>query len=250
MRLFLERVRVLSTEDREFSENAMMVVCSNVERYHLNLALARRFAAARNEKIYCWTTEIGAGSIDECPHKYSIFVRGARGIINENVAPFMCKIANGTLVEMVSIVTSGIESHEADGVVYLVRPPKFVRVRRKDDVLCVKKRKHPKESAQGSFQVEPGFVFTFHKVQGITIETGKGIILDLNKRPPNIRNKLSNLTLEGVYVAMSRVKSLDQIRVSPWKFTGFDHLFKLAVKKKFPALQAAISLTKDLTYTW
>lgn len=250
MRMFLDRVRVLSAEDREFSENALMIVCSNVERYHLNLALARRFAAARNEKLYCWTTHEGAGTIDESPEKYSIFVRGAPGVINENVAPFTNKLANGTLVELVSIVTSGTESYEADGVTYLANPPQFVRVMRKTDVRCVRKRKYAKATSQGSYQVEPGFVFTFHKVQGITIEKGKGIILDLNKRPPNIKNKLSNLTIEGVYVAMSRVKSLDQIRVSPWKFTGFEHLIKLAVRKKFPALRAAISLTKNLTYTW
>ena len=151
---------------------------------------------------------------------------------------------------MLSIVTSNDESYEADGVTYLSHAPKFVTVKRGKETVCVKKRKYPKKSTQGSFQLEPGFVFTFHKVQGITIGKGKGIILDLNKRPRNIGNKLSNLTIEGVYVAMSRAKRLDQIRVTPWGFDGFDHLIKLAQRKKFPALKAAKILTPDLSYTW
>ena len=169
--------------------------------------------------------------------------------MNENIAPLSRKIANGTLVRYHSLVLGGCgDYYEEGGIRYLREPPKFVMVSRDHETFPVKKKQFPRKNHQGHFQVEPGHAFTFHKVQGVTCE--EGVVLDLNKRPPAAGHKLYHLSLQGVYVAMSRVRRLEDLRVMPWGFAGTDHLLQLAKRVKFPAMQWGHVLSSEIMYTW
>jgi hypothetical protein len=93
----------------------------------------------------------------------------------------------------------------------------------------------------GSFQYELARAATFHKVQGIT--TGK-IILDLSLRP----QLLGRIDFHSIYVAITRVRKLDDIRLLPSRLSGFGHLLKLE-RPMFPLLKNAMWLT-DCSYSW
>ena len=69
-----------------------------------------------------------------------------------------------------------------------------------------KKNKTITMPAHEGHQLELGFAFTFHKVQGATLAQ---LILDLNFKPSNLA------TFSAVYVGLTRVKSFDDIRLLP-----------------------------------
>ena len=56
------------------------------------------------------------------------------------------------------------------------------------------------------FPIEPGFSVTIHKAQGRTI---RRVILSISEHPVNF----NKMTWEGLYVALSRVKLRDHIRL-------------------------------------
>jgi hypothetical protein len=71
------------------------------------------------------------------------------------------------------------------------------------------------------FDVELGFSVTFHKIQGQTIDK---LVIDLNKRP----KELGHLSINAVFVALSRVRTSQSIRLVPRHSTNsFDYLYKL-----------------------
>ena len=250
MKKFLANVKVLTAADRSSFQKSLTIVCSNVERYHLNVAGIRRFAVAEKQVVYAWSMDAQKPhTVDDGPGLFSLFVKGGPAYVNENIAPLSRKIANGTLVRYHSLVLGGCgDYYEEGGIRYLREPPKFVVVSRDHETFPVKKKQFPRKNHQGHFQVEPGHAFTFHKVQGVTCE--EGVVLDLNKRPPAAGHKLYHLSLQGVYVAMSRVRRLEDLRVMPWGFAGTDHLLQLAKRVKFPAMQWGHVLSSEIMYTW
>jgi len=130
--------------------------------------------------------------------------------------------------------------------VRLIHQPNFMRVDTANvSNFVVTKKKFNRTKEQGHFQDEPGYAFTFHKVQGITAETG--VIMDLNLPPPAVGKTLAQLDQCGIYVAFSRARSLSQMRVFPFNERGFAHLLRLCKRKHFPALFEARHLT-PLTY--
>ena len=216
----------------------------------MNLAAARRFAKVTHETLFAWSPDQNAISVDDSPHLFSLFVRGAPGTINENIAPFTRKCANGSLVVMDAIISKSNKRFTENGVTYLTDVPEHVRVHKRkspEDEFVVKRKEFPRKNNQGYYQVEPAWAFTFHKVQGVTVDGG--VVLDLNVPPRAVGKLLSHLELEGIYVAMSRVRRLEDIRLLPWTERGYAHLMKLAKMKKFPALRSAVALT-ELTYRW
>lgn len=74
------------------------------------------------------------------------------------------------------------------------------------------------------FQVDSGYSFTFHKVQGVTVPR---IVVDLNARPA----KLGRLQHGSLYVAITRVTSANGIRIMPLR-SSFSHLEKLKPNKE------------------
>lgn len=88
------------------------------------------------------------------------------------------------------------------------------------------------------------FAQTFHKVQGQTLTCG--VILDLNRKPA----KCGKLELQGIYVGVSRVQSLNDMRILPMA-GGSDHLTHFT-KKIFPQMKEADVLASEepLSYSW
>ena len=78
-----------------------------------------------------------------------------------------------------------------------------------------------------SHNVKLMFAITFHKSQGQTLSR---VVLHLHKRPGR---SLRNLTIQGLYVALSRVRVGSCIRVSYDTRTGLGHLMRLRRPKNF-----------------
>ena len=80
-------------------------------------------------------------------------------------------------------------------------------------------RKHP---------VDLLFAVTYHKLQGITLDK---LILTINKHP----NPFLRLVLSSLYVGMSRVHKLSEVRVLPYNDEDVDHLVKMKFDDLLPA---------------
>ena len=138
------------------------------------------------------------------------------------------------------------------GQLYHVAPPDTVGFRldgRKNNVITVRtclpvplvkvsnqftllkynhKTKNPGINLQCySHNVKPMFAITFHKSQGQTL--GR-VVLHLHKRPGR---SLRNITIQGLYVALSRVRLGSCIRVSFNRRTGLGYLRRLRRPKTF-----------------
>ena len=72
-------------------------------------------------------------------------------------------------------------------------------------------RKHP---------VDLLFAVTYHKLQGVTLDK---LVLTINKHP----NRLLRLGLSSLYVGISRVHKLSEVRVLPYNDEDVDYLVNL-----------------------
>ena len=84
-----------------------------------------------------------------------------------------------------------------------------------------------------SHPVELGFCVTYHKIQGQTV---KRIILALH---PRTSCQLMRLNFESLYVAMTRVRRTEDIRVMCWPDVALKHLLKLKRPACFDAWLAS-----------
>ena len=115
------------------------------------------------------------------------------------------------------------------GVITNVMQPRFIIVRvkgklipigscngkitsyRKQKIHFTNFRKHP---------VDLLFAVTYHKLQGVTLDK---LILSINKHP----NHRLRLVLSSLYVGLSRVHTLNEIRVLPYSSEDVDYLITL-----------------------
>jgi len=81
-----------------------------------------------------------------------------------------------------------------------------IETRRNEKIRKTNFRKHP---------VDLLFAVTYHKLQGVTLDK---LILSISKHP----NHLLRLALSSLYVGISRVKKLDDIRVLPYSDDDVD----------------------------
>jgi hypothetical protein len=201
------------------------------------------------------------------PGAVQYFVLGAPANIIQNHNPVSTGIVNGTRVLLHSLVWR--EGHTwkppvgvSAGRVYTVPRPAYMVV-----VLDVQGNEEQQEGPQTKcgvndlipLQLEPaedviqqvrlkykkfpldlGFATTFHKVQGQTL---RRVIMFLHERPTK---QLAKLIWESLYVAMTRVKSGDDMRVcyrgSDAEFPsteGLKHLKKLKRPELYDAWLAA-----------
>ena len=262
MKLFLENVKTLSPDDCADDEqhnsfaSALLVVPSNAERHAINMAKAIAWATARGEVLAVWP---GGGKMPPCaveeslvqhPASWNAFLAGAPCVVNENVCQ---DVANGSLGTMKTLVTKQELCYTTTLLpnVLQIAAPKFVEVSvgiNDAKNVLLKKRKYGGGGGggggrggknAGNFQYELGFSATFHKVQGITVDK---IILDLARRP----SMLGRLDFSAVYVALSRVRTLDGIRILPFRARGDNHLRKFEVPV-FPLMSEAVWLS-ECTY--
>ena len=72
------------------------------------------------------------------------------------------------------------------------------------------------------------FAVTYNKLQGLTLNK---LILTINKHP----NPLLRLVLSSLYVGISRVHSLSEVRVLPYADEDVDYLVKMKFDDLLPA---------------
>ena len=181
-----------------------------------------------------------AGTVDETvaknPGQLNAFLEDAPCVVNENITPH---VANGTVGVMRKFfVQRGLASLQETifpNVFFIPREVKYVDVEvpHSASLIPLKTRRFGTGSMKnaGSMQYELAYCFTFHKIQGVTVDE---IVLDLGKRP----HVLGHLDFFGVYVALSRVRSLEGIRILPFRAAGDDHLRRFK-KPIFPLMKEA-----------
>ena len=254
--------RFLGSDDHRFSF-APVICGSNVVRSAINRLQIQRFAHATGQPICSWRAPISAGitsrmNVEQIETFYrdedglvSWFVRGAPVFVNENVNPIL-GVSNGTDGRLFSIEDdNGEEIRFADGDV-LPQPPKYVCVHFPGIVFSEQKwgtRSISSNSVVIPFALAPekfvctmysghkisasvpkldlAFAITFWKSQGRTLAEA---IIDLNDAV-GIAN-IPKVLLEMLYVAFTRVRSTDDLRLLPLALgCTLDHLKKLQMAR-------------------
>ena len=115
------------------------------------------------------------------------------------------------------------------GVITTVMQPRFILVRVMDKVIPIGtcngrfKSKRKEKIRYINFRMHPVdllFTVTYHKLQGATLDK---LILSINKHPnPRLR-----LVLSSLYVGITRVHSLSEVRVLPYTDEDVDYLVTL-----------------------
>ena len=118
------------------------------------------------------------------------------------------KFAGKSLIKDKVVIPVRLKSKEEEHKVFLWT--------RQNDSVIVKIKPHA---------VELAFAITIHKIQG---QTCSRLILDLNKRPFN-----PQISYHGLYVALSRVRNSESIRLLPLQpgATNLNYLFALSPPK-------------------
>ena len=179
--------------------------------------------------------------------KYSpllgFFVRGASCVLSENLCTTL-GYAKGTRGILESVVWDPEDGEVPDlgslprGVITTVKQPRFLLVRVKGKLIPIgmchgkikgkKKQRHSsksrrKEVRSMTFRKHPVdllFAVTYHKLQGVTLNK---LVLTINKHP----NRLLRLVLSSLYVGISRVHNLSEVRVLPYNDEDVDYLVNL-----------------------
>jgi len=192
------------------------------------------------------------------PEFTGFFVRHAPGYLTHNISPTR-ELSNGTPVRYETIVLHDNEDAdeiqrkiincEPGGDVVLDYPPKYIIVSvsndkrkffdgifKEHDLLLVpievsdfktyvkvrlSNKKDPTAVSIQSHPVTMSFSFTFHKVEGQTMEK---VVVDVNARP-----FAPHLLHSGLFTAISRVRRRDNIRFMPLQpgCKDLSHLLKL-----------------------
>lgn len=230
MRRFLERVKYLDASERdERFRYAPIIVASNLERRCINRFQIRAWAG--HFRVPTLLIDLAAGPVNgDDPESYFLFAPGAPAMVLENIAPRTKKIANGTIVSLVSLVYDRDTVPHYQNGYYVVPAPQLVNVMlASGEIVSLPVASLGEErSEMGNrvvrFPLSLGFSYTFHKVQGATLDA---CVLDLSRRP----RSLGKMQLAAVYVAISRVRTLDDIRMFPPRDGGLGHLVNLTWDK-------------------
>ncbi len=236
-------------------ENAPIVVTSNAERYRINEQKSLTLAKKKNCPRIIWfqpVLGIVASGLDinqvnyiyaTNPQFKGVFVAGAPGYLIQNINPKR-RLTNGTPITFHSLVLDNRENKEAienamkngfgDDII-LQYNPKYVLVKIKDAqpldfigrTAVVNEAVIPLAQAHTSknfflevpgkdgkyklqtrgYGVDLGYSVTLHKIQGQTCDK---LIVDLNDRP-----FLPKVSYHGFYVAVSRVRRNEDLRIMP-----------------------------------
>ena len=255
-RNWLNKLRTLSSGDiRHDSSWAFTTIATtgNDERLAITRAQVKRFGWFRNEPIVHWVCPVRSEKVGrEWVYKdldidtsfltgkfrnlSCYFVRGAKCVLSENLCTTL-GFAKGTQGVLDSLVWDPEEGVVPDlstmppGVVTTVRQPRFILVKVNDSVIPIGysngrfryKRKEKEKSRFINFRMHAInllFAVTYHKLQGVTLDK---LILAINKHPnPKLR-----LLLSSLYVGISRVHNLDEVRVLPFNEDDIQYLLSL-----------------------
>ena len=246
----LQGLNTLSHADRYKFSEAPILVASNIERIQLNLLALKHFAKKHNLPILRWRKELDVGSglmslADQVhdqlyrnhPELWEYFCVGAPAVLSTNINP-PYGLANGTPVQYFSVTfpqdvvlpdlpcVDNSVPYTA-GQIIDVPCPHSINVKRRiqvdngfdpHEVIPIvkarpKKKLNPEKLVLPSFEhgVQLSFAVTFHKAQGMTL---KRVIVDVGDRLKHGK-KLGRLNWHGLFVALSRVRKSDHIRLLP-----------------------------------
>ena len=223
---------------------APVLVTSNLERHVINKHQVVRYARDHGVLVFSWInpiTNAGDLEIDETEEEAisvtarRYFAVGAPCYVDQNLNAAATGIVNGSKGKMHSLTfktgyTIDIPFNSESGDIINVDPPVSVNVRllkpkhestkvknagpfhNYGDVIPLMKHSVEEKVAgtklvRKTHPVSLGFSITFHKVQGQTLDR---VVLALHKRSPN---QLLSLKFEMLYVALTRVRQGDHIRV-------------------------------------
>ena len=215
IRQFLADVACLKVRT-DISPDEPVLGVSNAERIVVNAERAMSFAKTAGQRVITFLESEG----DEDTSFFFVVPRAPAvllGTVLEKEG-----LTNATLVEFDSLlydcpVLSGIANSAAASPSAVCRLPtpkavvgRYIRPNVLTEKVRVGRSKYAeKADAKGrhrDFLVTAAFAVTFHKVQGATIQKA---VLELNKRP----KKLGALSFGSLYVAMTRVKQFDGLRI-------------------------------------
>ena len=241
---------------------APILVTSNVERHVINKSQVMRYAREKGLPVFTWVNplvkvpfEVDTSTqekMDPSARKY--FVVGAPAFIGKNVNSAATGIVNGSAGWLHSLSWGpkcevNLDGNYKPGELVEVPVPHTVNVmlkikgsKRGEFIggeivpMGLTETENTKEDAKlkrSSHPVELGFCVTYHKIQGQTV---KRIILALH---PRMSCQLMRLNFESLYVAMTRVRRAEDIRVMCWPDADFKHLLKLKRPACFDAWLAS-----------
>ena len=275
---FINNLKPLTSEDVDNGWKFVpILVTSNAEAILLNKIQIVEFAKTHNQFVLKWTNPIrnceDAESYDInivediIPEAVQYFCMGAPGLVNANKNPVGTGIVNGYRVVQHSLIwkTNPWQPPEegwTPGQIFEVPRPAYMVVVKDPDVddpqkgsknvgtaaqpqLIPLKTDYHTMKTQGvqisynAFPFDLRFAITYHKVQGQTMNK---VILFLHERRSR---QLAPLQWESLYVAYTRVKYGDHIRVCYFGSdgsvdrAGLSHLKRLRRPKLYDAWQHA-----------
>ena len=282
---FINNLRSLTSSDlRHDWRFVPILVTSNAEGILLNKRQIVEFAKAHKQFILKWTNPIKNCQDSQeydinivegiIPEAVQYFCMGAPALINSNKNPVGTGIVNGYRVLLHSLVWKenpwrGPEKGWKPGQIFEVHRPSYMVVIKDPDVtkknldttitgkeseedndnvdpeLIPLRTDHYKTWVQGvkiqynAFPLDLRFAITYHKVQGQTMDK---VILFLHERKSK---QLAPLQWESLYVAYTRVKRGDDIRVCYFGSDdssdrlGLKHLGKLRRPELYDVWQSA-----------
>lgn len=225
----LRRCARIGSVEEAGAADAAIVVASNAERAQICGSQVQKMGARLGLPVPKFPLHPEPDMHDEL---WFPFVPGAPCVVTENISQER-GVVNGTRATLHSLAYT--DSQAARRLVDAAEPGSIVVVPPPDAVLVtisgfdqpvplVKSRFREKiPGTQVEFapwQCELAFAFTYHKVQGATVDR---LVLDLNQRPV----KLGRLTHSALYVALTRVTSAAGLLLMPERNGGFAHLARL-----------------------
>ena len=258
----MKSLRVLSTDDMKDPKwrFAPIVVTTNIERHVINKMQAIRFARDKGLPVLTWVDplanapcDVDAGTDEKMdPSARRYFVLGAPAFIGENLNSAATGIVNGSPGWLHSLSWGEDSSYDSrqcagsyqSGQLVEVPVPHTINVLRKNtdgnpgEIVPMAAKQSESEKGNATLKrlrhkVELGFCVTFHKIQGQTVER---IILALH---PRNSCQLLSMSFEMLYVAMTRVRRAENIRILRCPKAGLKHLCKLRRPACFDAWLAA-----------
>jgi len=242
LKAYLSAVKELSADDDKFIDGAPFLVSTNAERCAFTLQLAPRYAEKRGFKCLRFPLRSNKsfnGSAKEF-EGFQLFVKGATANIVENDHKGS-GLLNGFTAELHSLSYDSQSDlklaqnaiRDAEGTIVDVPRPTTVNVNFKGIIYALKERERLQASDPFiEFIAVPAFAITLHKAQGFTLSLS---VLQLSDRPKAKKGSCGRLTIESVYVAISRSECTQNARIFPSTSAGYRQLLALKPNPKVVA---------------
>jgi hypothetical protein len=249
--------QVLSEAEQSRWNEATVLVTSNVERHHINLARIKQQAKSSGRPVICWKKELGSATtllsgsyadplFTKYPESCHYFLHGAPAIIEQNINVTL-GIANGTKATLHSLtldpryITEDIRTIQTTtaGDLAIIHTPMAVNVELNEPIHHNLKSRWPKDACIADDQTAGVIIPLTHKMKNAKTDINKKLKLDcfpfdlryamtfykcqgqtLGQVIMDIRKRphpMPNINHPAFYVGFSRVRNRDSIRFLPFE---------------------------------